>query len=411
MQIMPMLDRPPVAGATHSGDGSPDLLSEAGFVALLAEALAAYVDGETEDESEAHADGEGAASDAEVAASTLSSAPTPAHPPATTVPVTPEHTREVSHEGVPELGAIPAPAVDGEVEDGTAPVGDASVAAESTTGRSQLAGGAVSAGDTIPVDPVEPVDAPDASTTSAEPEAGQSVPAPVESAVPARASGRLDAPEPADAPRSSAVAPDSSEPAASPAAGPATATTAPANPVELTGAAPIPAPAPTPTPTVQNATALAPFDAELAALEADDPWQQLATVVRPLRQLADGTHRISLQLRPAELGTVHLEVALEDGRLSLRAVTEHAATRDLLAASMPELRSELSRSGIDLGSLDVGQDTTDGTDRRGAGVLGTPTREVSATRTGSAGADPLPAAASADHTTDGTAVGRLDLTL
>jgi hypothetical protein len=89
----------------------------------------------------------------------------------------------------------------------------------------------------------------------------------------------------------------------------------------------------------------------------DDPWEQVASVVRPLRQLSNGTHRISLQLRPAELGVVHLEVALEDGRLSLRALAENVVTRDALAASLPDLRAELTRSGIDLGSLDVGDHT------------------------------------------------------
>ena len=116
------------------------------------------------------------------------------------------------------------------------------------------------------------------------------------------------------------------------------------------------------TPTVREpaSVASAMFEAELEALEADDPWQQVARVVRPLRQLADGTHRIALQLRPAELGSVHLEVALEDGRLSMRAVTDTVAARDALAAALPELRGELTRSGIDLGSLDVGDETTSG---------------------------------------------------
>jgi flagellar hook-length control protein FliK len=142
---------------------------------------------------------------------------------------------------------------------------------------------------------------------------------------------------------------------------PAAATPSPA----LVTGLDVPTPTPTaatgsvaPTHPVSVAATMAAADlAAFEALEGDSPWQQLASVVRPLRQLPDGSHRLSLQLRPAELGAVHLEVALEDGRLSLRALAENVTTREVLTASLPELRAELARSGIDLGSLDVGDHT------------------------------------------------------
>jgi flagellar hook-length control protein FliK len=96
-----------------------------------------------------------------------------------------------------------------------------------------------------------------------------------------------------------------------------------------------------------------------------EAWEQVATVVRPLRLAADGSHRLALQLRPDELGTVHLEVALRDGRLSVHAVTDTAAGRDVLAQSLPQLRASLTSSGIELGSLDVstGEPGADGSTR------------------------------------------------
>ncbi|MFP4512296.1 MAG: flagellar hook-length control protein FliK, partial [Acidimicrobiales bacterium] len=171
------------------------------------------------------------------------------------------------------------------------------------------------------------------------------------------------------------------------------------------------APAPSRAPTT---VADAMFDADLESLEGDDPWQQVARVVRPLRQLADGSQRIALQLRPAELGSVHLEVALEDGGLNMRAVTETVAARDALVGALPELRAELARSGIGVGSLEVGEDTMAG-DAAGNGpggdeTAGRDTRARTATD-GLGGASPAATSVPVPQPTPVVAAGRLDLTL
>ncbi|MBK5224935.1 MAG: flagellar hook-length control protein FliK [Acidimicrobiia bacterium] len=126
----------------------------------------------------------------------------------------------------------------------------------------------------------------------------------------------------------------------------------------------------TPAPTAPTAEVAAP--GTIASADAD-PWEQLANVVRPLRTAPDGTQRMSLQLRPAELGTVHLEVAVQDGRLSIRVIADNVASRDLLASALPDLRAELSSSGVDLGTLDVSDQTSGGqwgseSDRQRTGV-------------------------------------------
>lgn len=175
-----------------------------------------------------------------------------------------------------------------------------------------------------------------------------------------------------------------------------------------TGTVTTPSPAPAQPASVAAAMAAADV-ASFEAIEAESPWEQLATVVRPLRQMADGTHRLSLQLRPAELGAVHLEVALEDGRLSLRATAENLATRDVLAASLPDLRAALARSGIDLGSLDVGDQTfgADPGETEQGGGIPAPARSGSRPQPGAAVADSTPAL---DPSADG-GPSRLDLTL
>ena len=89
------------------------------------------------------------------------------------------------------------------------------------------------------------------------------------------------------------------------------------------------------------------------------PAQQVAAALREVRQLTDGSHRLSLQLHPEELGAVQLEIALRDGRLHLRAVAETEATRGLLTNSLPELRGELNEAGVATGSLEVGADSAE----------------------------------------------------
>lgn len=101
-------------------------------------------------------------------------------------------------------------------------------------------------------------------------------------------------------------------------------------------------------------------DAQSAAPEQRPVWEQLAAVIKPVRLQADGSHRISIALHPEELGAVHLEVSLRDGALSLRAVAEHLVSRDLLQASLPQLRAELTKAGVQLGNVDVGDQTTTG---------------------------------------------------
>lgn len=152
--------------------------------------------------------------------------------------------------------------------------------------------------------------------------------------------------------------------------------------------------------------------ADPSMLDGDDPWSQLATVIKPLRQLPDGTHRLSLQLRPAELGAVHLEVAVEDGQLSVRAMAESISSRDVLASAMPELREELVRSGIDVGSLDVGEHTSDGA-TSGGGDLSDPTPWApgGGEARPAAEASAAPAATPDPAPTSAGAPGHLDLNL
>ncbi len=167
--------------------------------------------------------------------------------------------------------------------------------------------------------------------------------------------------------------------------------------------------APVPATTPAAATAVDPTAAAEAAAAAEldlpTPPQQIAEALRDVRRLADGSHRLSLQLYPEELGVVQLEVAVRDGQLHLRAATELESTRRLLTASLPELRGQLAEAGVSAGSLEVGAETAGG-DRSARD--GSPDTAQSASHPSS----PAPASATPAATTSTstpTAAGRLDV--
>ncbi len=89
------------------------------------------------------------------------------------------------------------------------------------------------------------------------------------------------------------------------------------------------------------------------APEAPPVAEQLVGRVSSLLSGPDGTHELSIELRPAELGTVRLHVTLDDGVVSVRLHADDPASRQLLAGSLDDLRQQLSRAGIRTGALDV----------------------------------------------------------
>jgi flagellar hook-length control protein FliK len=108
------------------------------------------------------------------------------------------------------------------------------------------------------------------------------------------------------------------------------------------GPAPVTAPAPTPATT---ATAPPPVAG------------QLAQPVAVLRGGPDGTHTLTVVLRPETLGPVQVQVTLDNGvvDLSLRGAHQHG--REALLQALPDLRRDLEAAGVSCSRLDVDRDT------------------------------------------------------
>lgn len=80
---------------------------------------------------------------------------------------------------------------------------------------------------------------------------------------------------------------------------------------------------------------------------------QLVEVLAPLRRAPDGTHRMAIQLRPDELGDVHIEFQVRGNEISLNLRADLASTNELLRDSLAQLRAELDAAGFRSGTLDV----------------------------------------------------------
>jgi hypothetical protein len=89
------------------------------------------------------------------------------------------------------------------------------------------------------------------------------------------------------------------------------------------------------------------------------PVAQVVKAVVPLRRLVDGTHNVVLELHPAELGTVRVELSLDAGVIHLGLRADAAGTSRLLRAALPELRSQLDAAGLVAGRLAVDSGQTD----------------------------------------------------
>lgn len=70
-------------------------------------------------------------------------------------------------------------------------------------------------------------------------------------------------------------------------------------------------------------------------------------------QLQPGGGRIMLQLHPAELGYLEIEILSQDAAASIEFVSQSAGTRDLIEQSLPRLRELLQEQGLQLSGLQV----------------------------------------------------------
>ena len=83
---------------------------------------------------------------------------------------------------------------------------------------------------------------------------------------------------------------------------------------------------------------------------------QRAMGERIMQMVESGKWNAEMELNPARLGTVRIRLSMENNELQLGLLSQNAAVRDLLEASLPRLRDSLQDSGIALTQSSVGQE-------------------------------------------------------
>jgi flagellar hook-length control protein FliK len=84
---------------------------------------------------------------------------------------------------------------------------------------------------------------------------------------------------------------------------------------------------------------------------------QLAQQVAVFRGAPDGTHSMTVVLRPDNLGPVQVQVTPDKGVVDLTLRGAHDQGRDALLQALPDLRRDLQSAGLTCSRLDVDRDT------------------------------------------------------
>jgi flagellar hook-length control protein FliK len=77
--------------------------------------------------------------------------------------------------------------------------------------------------------------------------------------------------------------------------------------------------------------------------------------IAPLRLDADGVHRLTVNLHPADLGAVQVVAEIRNGSINVQLTGATDAGTDALRHAMDDLRRELEQSGFSNTTLDLRQ--------------------------------------------------------
>ncbi|MCU0958803.1 MAG: flagellar hook-length control protein FliK [Pirellulaceae bacterium] len=117
---------------------------------------------------------------------------------------------------------------------------------------------------------------------------------------------------------------------------------------------------------------------------ATEQHRLLQRVARAIEAAAERGGVLRLRLRPPELGSLRLEVALEPGKLTARIETETPQARAILLDNLPQLRARLAEQGmvverfdVDVSARDADQPSSGPRDWDPPGSSSAPTRRPS----------------------------------
>jgi flagellar hook-length control protein FliK len=85
-------------------------------------------------------------------------------------------------------------------------------------------------------------------------------------------------------------------------------------------------------------------------------WEQVSTVVREqILNKSQDLKQLDIQLHPADLGKIQIDLHWENGQVHLQVQASEAATGQILQSHLSDLRQSLSDQGVNCGMLQMGQ--------------------------------------------------------
>jgi flagellar hook-length control protein FliK len=100
--------------------------------------------------------------------------------------------------------------------------------------------------------------------------------------------------------------------------------------------------------------AASPVEGAAAPRTIDDVQQPLVASLARLRG-KDGTHELTVQLHPAELGAVNVNASIRDGALTVTVACADQSAHAAVAAALPHLQHELHSAGFTGVDVSLGQ--------------------------------------------------------
>ncbi|WP_370420878.1 flagellar hook-length control protein FliK [Pantoea vagans] len=112
-----------------------------------------------------------------------------------------------------------------------------------------------------------------------------------------------------------------------------------------------------PTPVTASATSSTPSTPMLNSQLGSDEWQQ-ALSQQIVMFSRNGQQNAELRLHPEDLGAIQISLKLDNDQAQISLVSSHSHVRSALEAAIPQLRSALAESGINLGESQVSSDSS-----------------------------------------------------
>lgn len=105
-----------------------------------------------------------------------------------------------------------------------------------------------------------------------------------------------------------------------------------------------------------SATTSTPMTPQLNSQLGSPEWQQ-ALSQQVLMFSRNGQQHAELRLHPEDLGSIQISLKIDNDQAQMSMVSGHSQVRAALEAAMPQLRTALAESGINLGQSDVSGET------------------------------------------------------